>query len=167
MNKLIIIAAVGKNGELGLNNNLIWRIKGDMKFFKEHTMGHHVFMGKNTFNSLPKILPGRTHVVLSKSLEQKNLPKEVILVRSLDEFYNCMKNVDDDVYVIGGAKVYSEMINNADMMYLTEIDSESLDADAYFPNFKDEDWQKQILEEHLESTPAYKHVLYKKRKKVY
>ena len=65
MGRLILIAAVGKNGELGKNNDLIWHIKEDMKFFKEKTINHHVLMGKNTFLSLPSMLKNRTHIVLT------------------------------------------------------------------------------------------------------
>lgn len=162
MNKLIIIAAIGKNKELGRNNDLIWHIKEDMKFFKEHTMGHPVLMGKNTFLSLPKMLPGRKHIVLSKK-SKDFFPEEVIVVDSLDKFYDLKNNLDDDVYVIGGASVYNVMINTADVMYLTEIDAKCSDADVYFPSFKDEDWEKEVLEEHLDNDPPYRHMMYKKR----
>ena len=166
MNKLILIAAIGKNKELGRNNDLIWNIKGDMKFFKERTIGHTMLMGKNTFVSLPKILPGRKHIILSKS-SKSSFPKEVVVVNSLDEFDNVKKSINDDIYVIGGAKVYNEMINVADIMYLTEIDAECKDADVYFPPFKDEDWQRTILEEHLGNNPPYKHIMYKKKSNNY
>lgn len=162
MNKLIMIAAIGKNKELGRNNDLIWHIKGDMKFFKERTMGHTILMGRNTFVSLPKILPGRKHVILSKSAKS-SFPEEVDVVNSLDEFDTLKKKINDDVYVIGGARVYNEMIDSADIMYLTEIEDECLDADVYFPTFKDSDWERKVLEEHLENDPPYRHVMYKRR----
>ena len=161
MGRLILIAAVGRNGELGKNNDLIWHIKGDMKFFKDKTMGHTILMGKNTFVSLPKMLPGRKHVVLSKT-PKSFFPEEVIIINSLDEFNNIKNKISGDIYVIGGARVYSEMINSADIMYLTEINDECLDADVYFPIFKDSDWQKTVLDEHLENNPPYRHVMYKR-----
>lgn len=161
MNKLILIAAIGKNKELGKDNDLIWRIKGDMKFFKEHTINHHILMGKNTFISLPKLLPNRTHLVLTS--DGSNLPEEVIALNSMDEALKYLKNINDDVYVIGGASIYKQMIDKASLMLLTEIDDECLDADVYFPNFKDEDWERKVLEEHLENNPTYRHVLYRKR----
>lgn len=163
MNKLIMIAAVGKNGELGYKNDLIWHIKEDMKFFKEKTINHHVLMGKNTFLSLPKLLPLRTHLVLSKSAKENDFPKEVILLRSIDEFYEFAKNINDDVYVIGGANVYKEMINDADLMYLTEIDEVFNDADAYFPFYNHDDYERVIIKENEDNNPKYKHVLYKKK----
>lgn len=119
-------------------------------------------MGKNTFVSLPKMLPGRKHVVLSKT-PKSFFPEEVIVINSLDEFNKIKNEISDDIYVIGGARVYNEMINSADIMYLTEIDDECLDVDAYFPKFKDEDWQKTVLEKHLKNKPPYKHILYKRK----
>ncbi len=162
MSKLIIIAAVGKNLELGRKNDLIWHIKGDMKFFKEHTMGHPILMGKNTFVSLPKMLPGRKHIVLSRSSES-SFPDDVTVLDSLDEFDKFKSTIKEDIYVIGGASVYAQTIDKADMIYLTEISDECKDADVYFPSFKDADYEKEILEDHPENTPPYRHVLYKKK----
>ncbi|MBQ9012259.1 MAG: dihydrofolate reductase [Bacilli bacterium] len=85
MKKLIIIAAIGKNNELGKNNDLIWHIKGDMKFFKENTINHHVVMGKNTFLSLPGMLKDRVHLVLND--DDYKFPDDVIVIRSIEEFY--------------------------------------------------------------------------------
>lgn len=160
MGRLILIAAVGKNGELGKNNDLIWHIKEDMEFFKEKTINHYVLMGKNTFLSLPSMLKDRTHIVLTtnKDVTYEN----VIVFHSLNEALKYISSIDDDVYVIGGSKIYEEFIDYCDMMYLTEINDECLDADCYFPNFRDADWQKKVLEEHLENEPPYKHIMYKK-----
>ena len=162
MNKLILIAAIGKNNELGKNNDLIWHIKEDMKFFKEHTMNHHILMGFNTFLSLPKLLPGRKHIILTTK-NKYGFSDEVIVVNSIEEFNNLKKSIEDDIYVIGGAKVYSEMIPYADLIYLTEIEDECIDADVYFPKFKDEDYEKEVILENKENNPPFKHVLYKKR----
>ena len=101
MRRLILIAAVGRNGELGKNNDPIWHIKGDMKFFKDKTMGHTILMGKNTFFSLPKMLPGRKHVVLSKT-PKSFFPEEVIVINSLDEFNKIKNEISGDIYVLGG-----------------------------------------------------------------
>lgn len=161
MNKLIMIAAVGKNGELGKNNDLIWHIKEDMKFFKEHTINHYILMGKNTFLSLPNLLKNRTHIVLTRS--DYKFPEEVIVLKSIDEFENLRKKIDDDIYIIGGAKVYSEFIDEADMIYLTEIDSKCEDADSFFPKIKYEDYDREVLKEDSENGISFKHVLYKKK----
>ena len=162
MKKLIIIAAVGKNNELGKNNDLIWKIKGDMKFFKEKTSFHHILMGKKTFYSLPGMLPNRKHIVLTTSNDEFN--KEIIVLNSIAEFDEIKNTIDDDIFVIGGASIYNQFIDSADMMYLTEIDDECIDADVYFPSFDDADYEKEIILENNESVPKYKHILYKKKK---
>ena len=160
MGRLILIAAVGKNGELGKNNDLIWHIKGDMKFFKEKTMNHHVLMGKNTFLSLPSMLKKRTHIVLTSN---KDITYEnVIVLHSVNDALKYISSIDDDVYIIGGSKIYEEFIGYCDMMYLTEIDDECLDADCYFPKFSALDFDKKIIEENKTNNPNYKFVLYKK-----
>jgi len=161
MKNLIIIAAIGKNNELGKNSDLIWKIKGDMKFFKETTTGHTLVMGKNTFFSLPGLLPNRKHIVLTYS-SNNVFPNEVTVIHSIEEFDTLSKSIDDDIFVIGGASIYKQFIDKIDMMYLTEIDAECKTADVYFPEFNKQDYDVEILEEH-DDEPNYKHVLYKKK----
>ena len=160
MGRLILIAAVGKNGELGKNNDLIWHIKEDMKFFKEKTINHHVLMGKNTFLSLPSMLKDRTHIVLTtnKDVTYEN----VIVLHSLNEALKYISSIDDDVYVIGGAKIYEEFLPYVENIYLTEIDAESL-ADVYFPNFDKNNFNKEILATNEEKGIKYQMCLYRKK----
>ncbi len=154
-----VIAAIGKNNELGINNELIWHLKEDLKFFKEETMGHKIVMGYNTFLSLPKLLPGRTHIVLTHH-EIDN--KEVIVFSNFEEVLNYLKTLDEEVYVIGGASIYKLFLNVADELVLTEIDSEAL-ADAYFPTFNKEEYDKEVIDEHTENDISYKHVRYRRK----
>ena len=154
-----IIAAIGKNNELGINNELIWHLKEDLKFFKEETMGHKIVMGYNTFLSLPKLLPGRTHIVLTHH-EIDN--KEVIVFSNFEEVLNYLKALDEEVYVIGGASIYKLFLNVADELVLTEIDSEAL-ADAYFPTFNKEEYDKEVIDVHNENNINYKHVRYRRK----
>lgn len=125
-----MIACVGKNRELGLNGDLVFRFKEDMKFFKETTMGHPVLMGLNTFRSLPKALPGRTNYVLTSHPEE--LPESVVPISNLNQFLDEHKN--EHVFIIGGAYVYAETIGLADELFLTEVESET-EADVFFPEF--------------------------------
>ena len=162
MKKLIIIAAIGKNNELGKNGDLIWKIKEDMLFFKEKTIGHTIVMGENTFFSLPKLLPKRKHIVLSYS-KKDIFPKEVTIVHSIEEFNTLSKEIDDDIYVIGGASIYRQFIDKADELYLTEIDAECKSAGVFFPKFNKNYYDIKILEKHNSSNPKYKHVLYTKK----
>lgn len=159
--ELKIIAAVGKNNELGKDNTLIWPIKEDLKFFKNVTTGHTVIMGSNTFYSLPKVLPNRTNIVLSR----KNLvlPEGVILYHNIDEFLNDYKDKDEIVFVIGGGSIYRLFIDKANEIYLTEIDKECREATVYFPEFDKELYDKEILSENIEEDINYKHVLYRKK----
>ena len=155
-----IIAAIGKNNELGKNNDLIWNFKEDMKFFKETTMGHPVVMGRYTFESLPNILPGRENVVISTNNINNN---KIKLYKSIKEFIDSYKDYNNDVFIIGGASIYKSFIDIATTLYLTEIDAIEKDADVYFPIFNKEEFDKEIIKELEENNIKYKHVLYKRK----
>lgn len=156
-----IIAAVGKNRELGKNNELIWHLPEDLKYFRKVTSGKTVIMGQNTFYSLPRMLPKRHHVVLS---ENNDFPNDVEVFNNLDSLLETYNNNEDELFIIGGAYVYSEFLNLCDKLYLTEIDAECKDASVYFPEFDKSLYEREVLCEHLENDPPYKHVLYKKIK---
>ena len=162
--KLSIIAAIGQNNELGKNNDLIWHLKGDMKIFKEKTIGHKIIMGRKTFESLPKMLSARKHLVLTRS--NLSFPKEVEVYHSLDEFLKKYQNSDEEIFDIGGASLYEALLAYADKIYLTEIAAEDKEADVYFPKFNKKDFDRTVLSDLYddESKIAYKHVLYKRRK---
>lgn len=156
-----LIAAIGKNNELGKNGDLVWRFREDMKFFKNTTMGHPIVMGRKTFESLPKILPGRKNIVISTS-EIKN--DEIELYKSIKEFLISYQNFKDDVFVIGGASIYKQFIEIATKMYLTEIKAEDKDADVYYPKFNMNDWDRQELTSLEENGIKFNHVLYKRKR---
>ncbi len=124
-----IIAAIGKNNELGKNNDLIWHIKEDLANFKRITMGKKIVMGANTYKSLPKKLEGREYIVLSHSL--KNIENGTIF-SDFDKLLNYLQSLDEEVMIIGGASIYEMFLPYADKLYLTEIDA-SEDAQVYFP----------------------------------
>ena len=155
-----LIAAIGKNYELGKNNNLIWYIKGDLKFFKETTMGHPIVMGRKTFESLPKVLPGRKNIVISKS---DILNNEIEKYKSIKEFLENYQNYKDEIFIIGGASIYSSFIDLANKLYLTEINKEDSSAQVYFPKFNKNEWTKEILNNNVENDIEYSHVLYKRK----
>lgn len=138
-----MISSVGRNGELGKNNGLIWHIPKDMKFFKNTTMGHTVVMGKKTYESLPGDLPGRKMIVLSKDSVDGN----VEMVYSIDEILDRYLNSEEEVFIIGGASIYSQFIKYANRMYLTEIDDTDNEADTFFPEFDRSEWNKTFLDE--------------------
>ena len=156
--ELSMIAAVGKGNELGKNNELIWNIPNDLKFFKEKTIGKTVVMGANTFHSIGKTLPKRTNIVIT----HKNIDK-VLIFRSIREFLIDYKNKTEEVFIIGGASIYKEFIDYASKLYLTEIDASDKEADTYFPEFNKQLYEKIILDKNEENGIKYTHTMYKKK----
>lgn len=155
-----LIAAIGKNNELGKNNDLIWRLKGDMKFFKDTTMGHPIVMGRKTFESLPKVLPGRKNIVISTNKIRND---QIETFKSIKEFLVNYQNYGNDIFVIGGASIYNQFIDLAARLYLTEIEAMDNKADVYFPKFNLNDWNKEIISEKEENSIKFRHVLYKRK----
>ena len=162
MENLSMIAAIGKNRELGKNNNLIWHLKGDLPFFKQQTMGKPVIMGMNTFKSLPRLLPGRKHIVLTSKTDP-GLDPSVAIVHNKAELFELVDTLDDEVFIIGGARVYAEFLEYAEKLYLTEIDAGEKSADAYFPEFDHSQYERKVIDEQKEGIP-YQHVLYLKKR---
>ncbi len=156
-----LIAAIGKNNELGKDNSLIWHLPNDLKFFKSVTTGKTIIMGRRTFESLPHMLPNRRHIVLSSSTD---FPEEVTVYKDLNDLLLDLKDTKEEVFVIGGASIYKLFIDYADNMYLTLIDAECKEADAYFPTFNEEEWNQELLDENEDNGIKYKHVLYKRKK---
>lgn len=152
-----IIAAVGKNLELGKNNELIWHFKEDMKFFKQTTTGHTVIMGRKTFESLPKALANRRNIVITTNSNYK--AEGIETVTSIDEAL-AMCSDDNEVFVIGGGKIYELMLPYANKLYITEIDDSCSDADTFFPAFDKSSYQKEIIAEYKVNEIKFSHVLY-------
>ena len=162
MSKITLIAAVGKNLELGIGNALIWSIPEDLKFFRDNTVGKTIVMGMNTLNSLPKLLPNRKHIVLTR--KNVDLDSSIVVIHSIDELLSYIEMLDEEVMIIGGSQIYSQMIDYADKMLLTEI-NDSRDADVYFPNFSLDDWDRDVISEHKYEDIEYSHVAYMRKKK--
>lgn len=153
-----IIAAIGQNNELGKDNHLLWDLKEDLKFFKETTMNQIIVMGYNTFLSLGRVLPHRTHIILS--FQDRDVPSEVLLFHSVEEVLSYIK--DKDVFVIGGASIYKQFIDKAERLYLTEI-QDSKDADVFFPDFDKKQYTRTLLKSKQENGIDYDHVLYERK----
>ena len=162
MNNLVLIGAIGKNNELGKNNKLIWYIPDDLKFFKETTINHTIVMGYNTFISLPKLLVKRKHIVLThRDIE---FPEGVIKFNNKESVLEYAKSTDEEIFIIGGASIYNEFINDSDKMILTEIDAIDNNADVYFPTFNKNEWNSKIVKEGEYRQLKYKHVVYNRKK---
>ena len=157
-----LIAAVGQNNELGKKGGLVFKIPGDLKFFKQTTVGHPVFMGLNTWRSLPGKLPGRHHFVLT--LDANDVANDdVTPVTDLEEFIAKHKDTDEEIFVIGGGMVYKQMLPYCNKLYLTEVQASDSGADTFFPEFDHSNYTKEILGHDEDNGIAYNHVLYERK----
>lgn len=134
---ITLIAAAAENNALGKNNDLIWHLPDDFKRFKAITSGHYIVMGRKTFESFPKPLPNRTHVIITR---QKNYnPENCIVVNNLEKAIEiCPK--DEDIFVIGGGEIYKQSIAIADKIELTRVHS-TFEADTFFPEIDTTIWE--------------------------
>ncbi|MDR1698104.1 MAG: dihydrofolate reductase [Erysipelotrichaceae bacterium] len=161
MRKLISIAAIGKNAELGFQNALIWSLKGDMTFFKQTTRGHTVVMGLNTYRSIGKALPHRENIVLSFEAISLNDAK---VFTSFDNLLKYLKTLNDEIYICGGASIYHLFMPLVDEMLLTRINATTTQVDTYFPAFNPEDFTTTILETGIEQGIEYQIIRYQRKK---
>ena len=154
-----MIAAVGKNLELGKGNDLIWHFHDDMKFFKATTTGNTVIMGRKTFESLPHALPNRQNIVLTNN--RRYIANGAEVVFSVKEALAAAEN--EQVFIIGGGRIYAEFLEYADKLFLTKIDAECPQADTFFPEFKKTEWQAQIINTFEEDNIKFQHILYERK----
>lgn len=141
---ITLIAAIGKNNELGKDNQLLWHLPTDFKRFKSLTSHHTIVMGRKTFQSLPGILPNRKHIVISRD---KNLKIDnVIVVNSVEEAISMTKN--EAIFIIGGGQIYKESMSIAHVLEITRVNI-SLDADTFFPEIDFNEWILTFKEDHL------------------
>lgn len=136
---LSISVAVAKNNIIGGDNRLLWHIPEDLKRFKENTMNKTMIMGRKTFESLPGILPGRTHVVLTRDKSFKVDSENVIVMHSLEEILDNYSNTEEEAFIIGGGQFYTSTIDHCNKIYLTSINKD-IKGDTYFPIINYDDW---------------------------
>jgi len=144
---LSIIAALANNNVIGRDNQLPWHMPADLKRFKQLTAGHHLLMGRRTYESVGKPLPGRITVVITRS--QDYVPPGVAVARSLDEAISKAEAAGDpEVFIGGGHEIFNQSIHRADRMYLTRIHAEP-EGDTFFPEFDDvNEWHLVDAEHH-------------------
>ncbi|WP_188406973.1 dihydrofolate reductase [Psychroflexus salis] len=131
-----MIAAASENDGLGKNNDLVWHLPDDFKRFKQLTTGHHIIMGRKTFESFPKPLPNRVHIILSRD---KNYTAENCLIAHCLEDALQLAKADKNPFIIGGGEIYKLALPFADEIELTRVHT-TIDADAFFPKFNNENW---------------------------
>lgn len=149
----VIVAAVARNGVIGVSGRLPWNIPDDLARFKRLTMGHPIVMGRATFDSIGRPLPGRVNIVLTKDPDWSR--DGVTVTGSLDEALRVSKLHGDDVFIVGGADVYRQALAVADRLELTEVDAEPA-GDTRFPAVDWSQWREVARETH----PGYSFVSY-------
>ena len=133
-----MIAAAGENNELGKDNDLLWHLPDDFKRFKQLTSGHHIIMGRKTFESFPKPLPHRIHIVITRN---KNYKKEgAVVAHDMETALKIAEN-DENPYIIGGGEIYKMGLPVATKIELTRVHGTFGDADTFFPKFSEDEWQ--------------------------
>lgn len=147
--KISLIVAMGTNRVIGKDNGLLWHLPNDLKFFKTKTMGKPMIMGRNTFDSIGKPLPGRTNIVVTRS--QTYTPAGVTITHSLEDALAlahdvAIKDSADEIMIIGGAQIYKQSCALADRIYLTQVHA-TLEGDAFFPEFNINEWQEVARED--------------------
>lgn len=138
--EITIIVAAGENNAIGKNNDLIWHLRDDLKRFKKLTSGRHIIMGRKTFESFPKPLPNRTHIVITRQKNYK-VPEGIIVVNSLEDAIVKSKN-DSQPFIIGGGEIYKQAMTIASKMELTRVHHSFEDADTFFPEVDLSVWKE-------------------------
>lgn len=158
---LSIIVAVAKNNVIGKDNKLIWHLPEDLKRFKRITTGHTIIMGRKTFESLGRVLPNRTHIVLSKDTDFKVQDENVQVINDISLLGEYISSEEEN-FVIGGASIYKLLMPYTSKMYITKINQE-FEGDVFFPEIEEKDWgvvetQKGITDE--KNVYDYEYVTY-------
>ncbi|HEU4496676.1 MAG TPA: dihydrofolate reductase [Flavobacterium sp.] len=148
---ITIIAAAAENNALGLNNALLWHLPDDFKRFRQITTGHHIIMGRKTFESFPKPLPDRTHVIVTR--QKSYHPEGCLIAGSIEEAISIAPK-EETVFIIGGSEIYNLALPFADTIELTRV-HESFEADAFFPEIDRTEWEL-ISEEHHPADEKHK-----------
>lgn len=168
---LSLIVAVAQNNAIGRNNELLWHISEDLKYFKSTTTGHPVIMGRKTYESIGRPLPGRRNIVLTRGTLEippvKNpQTTSMEVVNSLEQVY-ALAQGDEEFFVMGGGMLYNETFGKADFLYLTRIYAEAENADTFFPEVDEMEWdvvrESQLLHDE-ENDIDFKFIVYKRRR---
>lgn len=163
-----LIVAKAKNNAIGKDNDLIWHLPDDMKFFTDSTRKQVVIMGRKNWDSIPdkyRPLPDRVNVVVTRNTNFQS--DECAVFPTVEAAIDAYKNGEQDVYIIGGGQVYKYALDHdlVGEMFITEIEAE-FDADAFFPDFEETDWKRELIAEHeIDERHEYAFKIYRFTKK--
>ncbi len=149
MSRVSLIVAMANNRVIGVNNTLPWHLPADLKHFKALTMGHHIIMGRKTYESIGRPLPGRTTVIVTRNATLKM--GSCLVAHSLEEAIY-LSSKDNEIFIVGGAEIYAHALPIADKLYLTEVQKDVV-GDARFPDFNLSEWQEISRETHQQESP--------------
>jgi len=157
--KLAMIVAMANNNVIGLNNDMPWHLPADLQWFKKTTLGSPIIMGRKTYESIGRPLPGRLNIILSRDTELKI--DGCTVVNSLEEALKTAKEADnsnntkDEIFITGGAHLYNKFLEEIDTLYLTQIDAD-IEGDTFFPDYTKYNWQeKQRIENPADDKNPY------------
>ncbi len=158
--EIVLIAAVGENGEMGRNNELLWHLPGDLPRFKEITMGSPIIMGRKTFDSIGRALPGRLNIVLTGN--QKWQADGVSVAGSIDQALDLAKgNGAERIFIIGGGQIYKLFLAYATTLEMTEVADAPI-ADTFFPNFSGGEFKEIARQSITDNMPTFDYVTYRR-----
>jgi dihydrofolate reductase len=147
--RISILAALSSNNVIGRNNEVPWRLSTDLKRLKALSMGHHIVLGRKTFESVGRPLPGRTNLVITR--QEGYAPAGVVVVHSLEEALRIAREAgEQETFILGGAEIYAQSMHVADRMYLTRVHAE-VEGDTWFPDFDDVSEWRLTDAEHFEA----------------
>jgi len=141
-----IVAATGRNNEIGNKNQLLWHLPKDLKHFKSITNGHPVIMGRNTYQSMGKALLNRTNIVVTRKIDW--FEEGILIVNTLKEALKHAKKIDEKIFIIGGGEIYKQSMDIADRIELTRVDG-NFEADVFFPEINEKYWHI-VSEQHID-----------------
>lgn len=146
---LSLIVAADENNAIGVNNTLPWHLPEDLKFFKRTTLGKPVIMGRKTYESLGKPLPGRLNIVLTRG-SKPELPEGVVLLHTLEEAVKYAEvQGAEEAMVLGGGEIFRQAAGMVDRMYITRVHAKIAGADTFFPAIDHTHWTLKVQEQHL------------------
>ncbi|PEZ83937.1 MULTISPECIES: dihydrofolate reductase [Bacillaceae] len=134
-----LIVAMDQNRVIGKNNELPWHLPADLQYFKKVTMGHPIIMGRKTFESIGRVLPGRENVIVTRNQDFK--AEGCVVLHDIEQIKTFADSRDEEVFVIGGAEIFKEILPVTDRLYITEI-HETFEGDTFFPVIDENQWDK-------------------------